>query len=329
MEEDTTMGAVPRRTLLAAPMLLAADRASAQQGWPTRPLRVINPWPPGGPADIICRPLTQKLSDSLGQTVVMENRPGANGTIGANLVARAAPDGYTLFFSHVGPVSISPVFATNLPYDPLRDFAPITQLVSGPIVLVCRPDVPATSVAELVALAKARPGTITYGSVGPASTTHLAGEMIALMAGVQLVHVPYPGSTPVVNDMLGGRIDFAFINISGVLPLMEAGRLRSLAVSTLRRSPKLPDLPAVAETLPGFEVNSWYGMIAPAGTPPALVDRLHRECAAAVRAPEMTRHLEDSGFTVEATTPDQYAQKIRDDIRRWTELQRATGIRIQ
>lgn len=317
-----------RRLLLAAAAALAAPRAMAQPAWPSRPVRMINPWTPAGPADAIARPLAQRLTEVLGQPVVMENRPGANGTIGMTLVARAPADGYTLFFSHVGPVAISPNFAANLPYDPVRDFAPITQLVSGAIVLVVRPDVPANNVRELIELARRRPGEISYGSVGPASTTHLAGEMLAMMGNVQMLHVPYQGSAPVVTDLLGGRLHFAFINMAGVLPQIEARTVRALAVSTERRSTRLPELPTVAETLPGFEVNSWYGMMAPANTPAPIIERLHRECVAALRSPEMSTQLRNQGLDLEGTTPEQYGQKIRDDLRRWGDLARATGIRI-
>jgi tripartite-type tricarboxylate transporter receptor subunit TctC len=315
--------------LLGAGAALSLPRlARAQPAWPSRPIRLINPWTPGGPADVVARPVAQKLSESLGQPVVMENRPGANGTIGAAAVARAAPDGYTLFFSHVGPIAISPNFSASVPFDPVRDFAPVTQLVSGPIVLVVRPDVPANSVAELLALARAQPGALSYGSVGPASTTHLAGEMLAMMGGVQLLHVPYQGAAPVVTDLLGGRLHFAFINFAGAVAQMQAGTLRAIAVSTERRSSGLPNLPTVAETLPGFEVNSWYGVMAPANTPAAIVDRLHRDIAAALRAPDLAAALRAQGFDIEATTPAQYAAKIAADLQRWGELARATGIKV-
>jgi tripartite-type tricarboxylate transporter receptor subunit TctC len=327
LTREIAMHGPTRRLLLAATAGLATP-ALAQPAWPTRPIRLINPWTPGGPADTVARPLALRLSETLGQPMVMENRAGANGTIGMAFVARAPADGYTLFFSHVGPVAISPVFASNLPYDPVRDFAPVTQLVSGPIVLVVRPDVPATTVQELIAFARSRPGEVSYGSVGPASTTHLAGEMLAMMGQVQMLHVPYAGAAPVVTDLLGGRIHFAFLNFSGALAQMEAGRLRAIAVSTERRSTKLPNLPTVAETLPGFEVNSWYGVMAPAGTPAPIVDRLHREFATALRTPEIGNALEAQGFGIEATTPAQYAEKIRSDLQRWGELARATGIRI-
>jgi tripartite-type tricarboxylate transporter receptor subunit TctC len=323
------MNGFTRRTMLGAGAALAmAAPAAAQQGWPSRPVRLINPWTPGGPADTVARPLTIRLSETLGQPMVLENRPGANGTIGANVVARATPDGYTLFFSHVGPIAISPSFQSGLPYDPVRDFVPITQLVSGPIVLVVRPDVPANTVRELLDLARTQPGQISYGSVGPASTTHLAGEMLALMGNVSLLHVPYQGAAPVVSDLLGGRIHFAFLNFAGALAQMQAGRLHAIAVSTARRSGRLPDLPTVAETLSGFEVNSWYGVMAPAGTPEPIITRLHREFAAALRTQEVSTLLQGMGFDIEATTPAEYAQKIREDLQRWGDLARATGIRI-
>jgi tripartite-type tricarboxylate transporter receptor subunit TctC len=310
-----------------AAMALAAP-ALAQGAWPTRPIRMINPWAPGGPADTVGRPLANKLSESLGQPVVMENRPGANGTIGMAAVARAAPDGYTLFFSHVGPVAISPHFGPDLPYDSVRDFAPITQLVSGPIVLVVRPDVEARTVPELLALARANPGQISYGSVGPASTTHLAGEMLAMMGGVKMLHVPYPGAAPVVTDLLGGRLHFAFLNFSGALAQMQAGKLRAIAVSTDQRAAKLPDLPTVAETLPGFEVNSWYGLMAPAHTPKPIVDRLSQESRTAMNASDLKAALEAQGFGIVASTPEEYGQKIRDDLKRWGDLARATGLKF-
>ena len=319
------MSLITRRAALAAAAVLAATGARAQ-AWPSRPIRLINPWTPGGPADTVARPLATKLSEALGQAVVIENRPGANGTIGAHTVARAAPDGYTLFFSHVGPVALSPRFS-NVPYDPQKDLAPITQLVSGPIVLLVRPDIPASSVAELLALARARPGEYSYGSVGPGSTTHLAGEMLALMGQVQLLHVPYQGAAPVVTDLLGGRLHFAFLNFSGALAQVQAGALRAIAVSTERRVSALPDLPTVAETLPGFEVNSWYGLMAPAGTSRPIIDRLYQEATAAFRAPDIAAAMAGQGFDTVLSTPEQYADKIANDLARWGELARATGIR--
>ncbi len=324
---------IARRTLLAAlaaPALLPAlAQAQVPQGWPDRPVRLINPWPPGGPADLVARPLVQRLSETLGKPMVMENRPGANGTIATALAARAAPDGHTVLFSHAGPITISPVFQANVPFDPQKDLLPVTQLVSSPLAMVCRLGLPVHSVPELIAYAKAQRQPLSYGSVGPASTTHLAGEMLARMAGTPMLHVPYTGSSAPITDMLGERIDFGFFNMGAVMGHISANRLRPLAVSTLKRSVALPDLPSVHETYPGFEVNSWYGVMLPAGSPRWLVDRYHQEFRDAMHRPDITKLMNDNGLDVEATTPEQYAQKIADDLKRWRELQAATGIRVE
>jgi tripartite-type tricarboxylate transporter receptor subunit TctC len=307
---------------------LAGSAAAFADNWPSRAIHVINPWPPGGPADIVARPIMEKLSDALGQPIVLDNKPGANGTIGCNFVAKAAPDGYTLLFSHVGPIAISPAIQPEMPYDPVKDLVAITQFVSGPTVLVVRPDVPVNSVAELIDYAKKHPGKLTYGSVGQGSTTHLAGEMLHMMGGIDIVHVPYKGAAPVVTDLLGGQIDMSFINISGALPYIQAGKLRAVAVTTLKRSSVLPDLPTVGETLPGFEVNSWYGFMAPAGTPRPIVDRLYAEVSKILKMPDIIDRLKASGLDPEGTTPEQHDAKIKEDIARWAKLVQATGVKV-
>jgi len=271
----------------------------------------------------------QKLSEQLKQSVVLENRAGANGTIGANYVAHAKPDGYTLLFSHVGPITISPAITKELPYDPVKDLAPITQIVSAPIVLVVRPDLPIHNLAELIDYARANPGKMTYGSVGLGSTTHLAGEILAGAADVKLLHVPYKGAAPVVTDLLGKRIDMTFLNIAAVLPLIESERVRGIGVSTLKRSTLLPDLPAIAETYPGFEVNSWYGLMAPAGTSKAIVDKLQSSVAAILEMPDIIELLESNGLAPEGTTPEQYAQQIDRDLARWKEVVDTAGLEPQ
>jgi len=309
--------------------LLVCVGPAAAQTYPSKPIRVINPWTPGGPADLVARPIMQKLSEALGQPIVIENRAGANGVIGSNLVAKAPPDGYTLLFSHVGPIAISPAIQADMPYDPVKDFAPITQFVSGPTVLVMRPDIPVKSVKELIDYAKKHPGDVTYGSVGAGSTTHLAGEMLKMMSGAEFVHVPYKGAAPVINDLLGGQIAMAFINVSGALPHIEAGKLRPIAVSTLKRSASLPDLPTVAETLPGFEVNSWYGFMAPARTPKEITNRLHVEIARILKVPEIASLLKQAGLDPEGTTPEEHAAKIKEEIARWAALVKATGAKVE
>jgi tripartite-type tricarboxylate transporter receptor subunit TctC len=270
--------------------------------------------------------MLEKLSERLGQTAIMENRPGANGTIGAALVAAAPPDGYTLLLAHIGPTVISQAMKQKPPYDSEKDFAPITQAVSGPTVLMVRPALPIHSVAELIDHAKAHPGQLSYGSVGIGSTTHLAGEMLKVAAGIDMLHVPFKGSTPVVTEMLGGRIDLMFINIAGGIGLIRQGQLRGLAVSTTTRSSMLPELPTVADTVPGFELNSWYGFMAPAGTPPEIVDRLSREMHVIFTTTDVATLLRDNGLEPVGSTPAEFAKRIHGDLKYWAEVVQRTGV---
>ena len=327
---DRNFANLPRASMCRVLALIAASvlctAVAAADIYPSKPIRMINPWAPGGPADIIARPIMQKLGERLGQPIVIDNRAGANGVIGAAAVAKAAPDGYTLLFSHVGPIAISPAMRNDIPYDSVKDFVAITQVVSAPLVLVVRPDLPIDNLQKLIDYAKARPGKMTYGSVGTGSTTHLAGEMLSDMGGVKILHVPYKGAAPVINDMLGGQIDMAFINISGVMAYLSSGKLRAIAVSTSRRSTILPDLPAIAERYPGFEVNSWYGVMAPAGTPREITSRLQREIAVVLKSPEVLEVLRTGGVDPEGTTPEQYAAKIKEDLARWASVVKATGL---
>ena len=311
--------------ILAA--LAFASAASAQQ-YPNKPIRIINPWTPAGPAELLARTIGVKLQESLGQPVLIESRPGANGTIGATFVAKSAPDGYTILFSHVGPMAIHPAVAASMPYDTLKDFEPITQVAAGALVLLVRNDIPAKSVPELVAYAKANAGKLSCGSVGPASTTHFACEMFNMMGGVSTIHVPYKGSAPVVTDMLGGQIAISFLNIAGVMGQLKANQLRPLAVTTLKRSAVLPDLPALNELMPGFEVNSWYGMMAPAGTPKAIVQLLQRETAKALKAPDVNERLRAGGLDPVGNTPEEHAAQLRADLARWAKVAKTAKIKI-
>jgi tripartite-type tricarboxylate transporter receptor subunit TctC len=294
-------------------MLLLSGSALAQT-WPAKPVRVIIPWPPGGPAEALSRAVLTKVTEVVGQPFILEARPGANGEIGTALVAKAAPDGYTILMSHLGPTAISPGLRKDLPYDPLKDFEPITQIISGPTLLVVRSGLAIHSVKELIAYAKANPGKLSYASVGIGSTTHLAGEMLNVAAGIDTLHVPYKGSTPAITDMMGQRVDFAFFGISGSIQQAKAGQIRMLAISTLKRSPFFPDLPAVAETVPGFELNSWYGYMAPAGTPKAIVNRMYQEVAAAVKKPEIVEWMKQNGLDPVASTPEEYGAHIRTEL---------------
>lgn len=317
------------RASIAAIVALGASAAVHAADYPQRTVTVVNPWTAGGPADAAARPILQKLSERLKQSFILDNKPGANGTIGAAAVARAAPDGYTLLFSHVGPITISPAVMKEMPFDPVRSLDPITQVVSAPTVMVVRPDLPIHNLKEFVDYAAAHPGKLSYGSVGPGSTTHLAGEMLANMANVKLLHVPYKGAAPVVTDLLGKQIDFAFLNIAGVLSQVSAGKLRAIGVSTLKRSPLLPAVPAIAETYPGFEVNSWYGLMAPAGTPKPIIDLLQREVAEILKLPDVASSLEKLGLTPEGTTPAEYAEQIKKDLARWKHIVEITGLEKQ
>jgi tripartite-type tricarboxylate transporter receptor subunit TctC len=299
---------------------------SLAQTYPNKPIKVINPWTAGGPADIVARPILNKLSERLGQAVVMENKAGANGVIGSAYVAKSAPDGYTLLFSHVGPIAISPSMQKDMPYNSITDFEPITQVVSAPTVLLVRSDFPAKNFEELIAIIKSKPGKLSYGSVGLGSTTHLAGEMLHLLGGLELLHIPYKGAAPVITDLLGGQIDMAFINISGAISYIESGKLKGLAVTTLKRSTLLPNLPTVAETYPGFEVNSWYGFMAPANTPKAIITRLQQELAAILKMPDIVQALKAGGLDPEGSTPEQYTIKIKDDLARWSAVVKSTGL---
>jgi tripartite-type tricarboxylate transporter receptor subunit TctC len=320
------LGALGRVLGIAVLALLAAPAAAPAQQWPTKPIHVLNPWPPGGPADFIARPVFEKLAEVLGQPLVIDSKPGANGTIATAAAAKAAPDGHTLLLSHIGPMAMSPALQANLAYDPLKDFAPITQFTSGPTLLVVRPELPIETVPELIDYARKNPGKLTYASVGQGSTTHLAGEMLRLMAGIDIVHVPYKGGAPVVTDLLGGQVEMAFIGPSVVLPHVQAVKLRAIAVTTLKRASAFPSLPAVAETLPGFEMNTWYGLEAPAGTPAPIVERLQKGIAAILKNPEIAERLRGAALEPEGTTPAEHAAQIRDDVARWRKLVRDAGI---
>jgi tripartite-type tricarboxylate transporter receptor subunit TctC len=305
--------------------LAFAAAASAQQ-YPTKPIKVISPWSPGGPAEALARVVTTKMSESLGQPIVIESKGGANGEIGTAAVATSAPDGYTILLSHLGPTAISPALKKSLPYDPVKDFEPISQVVAGPTLLVVRNDLPVKTVKELIDHAKANPGKLSYGSVGIGSTTHLAGEMLNMTAGVDTIHVPYKGSTPILVDLMGGRLAFAFVGISGSLAQARAGQIRAIAISTLTRSPSAPDIPAVAETLPGFELNSWYGMMAPAGTPKPIVMRLNQELVRALKMPDVVEWMKQNGLDPAPTTPEEHAAYIKAEIAKWAKIVQAARI---
>jgi len=313
-------------SLLLCGLLTSAGGALAQS-YPSKPIRVINPFAPGGFGELVVRPLMDRVGAVLGKPFVIESHAGANGAIASNLVARSAPDGHTLLIANLGPQIINPILQPDTPYDTLKDFEPVTQLVSSPLVLLVRADFPATTLDALIAHAKASPGKLSYGSVGPASTTHIAAALLNLKAGTDILHVPYKGATPVIADLLGGQVSMGFINISLSRPHMDGGRLRGLAVTTLKRSAALPELPALAEVFPGFEVNTWFGIMAPAGTPKAIVARLHSEIAKVLKAPDFAARLVQNGLDAEGSTPEEFAARIRSDLVQWRGIIKATGIR--
>jgi tripartite-type tricarboxylate transporter receptor subunit TctC len=287
--------------------------------YPSKPIKLIVPWVSGGAAEVMARTLTTRMSETLGQPIVIETRSGANGTIGTAAVAGAAPDGYTLLLSHMGPTAISPSLQ-KVPYDPRRDLEPITRLVGTPLLLVARSDLPIRSLADLKDFGAKHPGKLTYGSVGVGSSTHLAGELLAAQAGIDLVHVPYRGAPPIVLDLVGGRIALAFVGVSSILPQLEAGQVRAIGITSLKRSEQMPQVPAISETHPGFEVDSWHGLMAPAGTPRAIIDRVHAAALRALNEPEVRDWMGKNGFTVAAMAVDEYRAYVDAEIRKWAKV---------
>jgi tripartite-type tricarboxylate transporter receptor subunit TctC len=305
---------------IAAAVALCASSIAFGQAWPNKPIRIVNVFSSGGPGDILGRSLAAKMAETLGTSVIVESKPGAGGAIATVYVAKAAPDGYTLLLSHLGSHAILPALRKDVGYDPVKDFEAISQVSLGPTLLVIRNDIPVKNVKELIDYAKANPGKLSYGSVGVGSTTHLAGEMLAMMGGLDMVHVPYKGGPEILNDMLGGRLSMAFIGISGVLSFAEQGRVRPLAVSTIKRSVNTPTIPAVSETLPGFDLNSWYGLAAPAGTPKALVVRLNEAVNHALKQPDVIDVMKKGGIDPNGTTPEESAAFVRAEVQKWAKV---------
>jgi tripartite-type tricarboxylate transporter receptor subunit TctC len=318
-----------RPVLLAAlcGALPAAHAAQADDAYPTKPIRLIIPFAPGGGTDLTGRAIAQKLSDALGQTVVADNRAGANGTIGADLAAKAPPDGYTISMissSH----SVNPSLMKRLPYDLVNDLAPITQATTQPYALVVHPSVPAKSVKELIALAKAKPGTINYGSSGTGGLSHLSGALLAHLASIQITHVPYKGGSPAMIDVISGQIQMLFSTILQSHTHIAAGRLRPLAVTTAKRSRAMSDLPTMAEAgVKGYEVAGWYGVVAPARTPKPIITKLNQEIVRALRMPDVAEKMAADGSEPVGSTPEQFGAHIKAEVAKWRDLIQKTGIR--
>ena len=321
-----------RRVVIPALALFAvtAVAAAAEPPYPVRPVRFIVPFAPGGSTDTLARTLAQRLSDAFGQQVVVDNRSGGNGNIGTELVARALPDGHTIVLGYIANLGIGPSLYAKLPYDPVRDFAPVTQLAAAPNILVAHPSVPVKSVRELIAYAKANPQKVNYASAAVASLGHLAGELLNSSAGIHMQHVPYKGSGQAVIDLLAGQIQVMFSGMSSVMPHIKANKLRPLAVTGAQRSPAAPEVPTIAESgYPGFEASAWYGVLAPAGTPKAIVARLNAEILRVLKIPEVKERLENVGFEIVGGTPEAFAQYIRSEIEKWARVVKASGIKAE
>jgi tripartite-type tricarboxylate transporter receptor subunit TctC len=299
------------------------------QDYPTKPIRFIVPYPPGGGTDIIARIMQEPLTRALGQPIVIENRGGAGGALGSEVVAKAAPDGYTILFT-LSSHTINPVLY-KLPFNTERDFAPISLVASLPQILAANPNVPVKNVQELIAAAKAQPGRLTFGSVGNGSPSHIAGELLKLKAGIDITHVPYKGGGPAVADALGGQVQFIIVSIPAAMAYVRSGRLRPLAVTTLKRSPAAPDVPTVAEAtgFSDYEVDSWYALFAPAGTPQAIVDRLAQEVARAVQLPEVKQKLLEQGADAVGSSPAELDRVVKSELKKWAQVVRDAKIKIE
>jgi tripartite-type tricarboxylate transporter receptor subunit TctC len=319
-----------RRWILPLPALALVAGLVQAQGYPDKPVRMIVGFPPGGGTDVVARIITPRLSENLGQPVVIENRPGATGTVAAGQVARAPADGYTLMMGHVSVNAIAPSLFPKLPYDVIKDFAPVTLTASVPHFIVVHPSLQVTSVKELIAYAKAQPGKLSFPSAGNGSTPHLAGEMFKSMAGVELVHVPYKGTGQSMQDLLAGQHQVAFDTMPAAAPYVRAGRLRAIAVSSAKRVAEFPDLPTVGEAgVPGYQITTWYGVFAPGGTPPAIVNRLHAEITKAMQAPDTRTKLVDIGVDDTVTrSPEEFAAIVRNDTARYAKVVKEAGLRL-
>jgi tripartite-type tricarboxylate transporter receptor subunit TctC len=307
---------------------LAISAAAHAQVYPARPIRMIVAYPPGGGTDIVGRMLAQKLGESLGQTVVVENRGGASGNIGTELAARAAPDGYTILMGNVAPNAINVSLFKDMAFDPVADFAPVSLVASTPNILVVHPSTPARTVKEVIALAKAKPGTLNFASAGVGSSSHLAGELFRILAGADIVHVPYKGAGPAMVDVLSGQVQLYFATMPAAMPHVKPGKLAPVAVTSARRSQTLPGLPTIAESgVPGYEASTWYGVLAPAHTPAAVVARLHGDIVKILADAALHARLADQGFDPVGSSPEEFGAYIKSEILKWGKVIRDAGIR--
>ena len=309
-------------------LLIRTTGALAQQdaAYPVKPIRIIVPSAPGSGPDIMARAIGQKLNESLGQPIVVDDKPGAGGIIGSEAAAKSAPDGYTLIMANAGSHAVNASLYAKLPYDPVKDFAPITLVAVAPNILIVHPTLPARTAKDLIALARTRPGELTFGSGGNGSTAHLSGELFRTMAGINVVHIPFKGSPAAVIGVIAGQIVMAFPNIPPALPHVRSGKLKALAVTTAKRSAALPDLPTIAESgLPGYEATAWFGVLAPAGTSSTIIAKLNSAIVKSVHVREMRERLSAEGTEAVGNTPEQFAQIIKTDIAKWAKVVKASG----
>lgn len=314
------------RVLLACGVALWSAAANAQ--YPARPIRLVVPFPAGGPTDIVGRTISQKLSEALGQTIIIDNRAGAGGVIGTEHVAKAPPDGYTLLVGTIGGLAVAMSLYPNRGYDTLRDFAPVTQAVTVTNILVVHPSLPVKSVRDLLALARAKPGTLNYASSGSGTVTHLAGELLKTLARVNIVHIPFKGGAPALTALMSGEVEMSFENSLIIVPHIKAGRARAIAVTGAQRSKLMPDLPTIAEGgLPGYNASGWYGFVAPAAVPKDIVARLAADIARVLRMPDVVERLSGQGAEPVGGTPEQFGAFIRTEIDKWTRLVKTANMK--
>jgi tripartite-type tricarboxylate transporter receptor subunit TctC len=322
-----------RKCLAALAAATVTTLAGAQPSWPQKPIHIVVPFTPGGSTDILARSIGAELNKAWGQPVVIDNVPGAGGSLGADRVAKAPADGYTLLMGHIGTLAVTPSIYPKLPYDPVKSFAPVAWVARVPNVLVVNPKVKATTLAEFLGLARAQPGRLNYASGGNGSAAHIAMEYLKLKGGIFVVHVPYRGTAPAVNDVIAGQVDAIFTGAPAVIPFVKSGQLRALAVSSPKRLQSLPDLPTVAESggkeLAGFEADQWYGIVAPAGTPREVVAKLNAQVNASLEAPALKNRLQAEGAEATPATPEVFGRLIASEIERWRPVVKAGKVRAE
>lgn len=319
-----------RRTALACALLLACTPALAQSTYPNKPVRIVVPYPPGGTTDLLARLLAAKLGEKLGQSFTVDNRAGASGAIGSQLVAKSPADGYTLVMATISSHGINAALHKNLPYDPVADFAPITLVASTPNVITVNADMPAKTLADLLAMARAKPGALSFGSTSTGGSPHMSVELLKMMAQVDMVHIPYKGGGPMLTDLIGGQIPVGVDNLPSSMAHIQSGKIRALAVTTAKRWPGTPDIPTVAESgVAGYEASAWFGLLAPAGTPREIVNLLQRNVAGIVGRPEVSQRLAELGAEPVASTPEAFGRQIAGEIDKWKKVVAATGVKAE